>query len=69
MAMVELAFAAGAEPIQGTSLAGLDRAAKFMDRKTTMGGLQFRSVAHLHEHLRQLIAYARSIGVVPPWSQ
>ncbi len=25
--------------------------------------------AHLHEHLGQEIAYARSIGVVPPWSR
>lgn len=24
---------------------------------------------HLHEHLGQMIAYARSIGVVPPWSR
>lgn len=24
---------------------------------------------HVHEHLGQLIAYARSNGVVPPWSQ
>jgi len=23
---------------------------------------------HLHEHLGQSIAYARSIGVTPPWS-
>lgn len=26
-------------------------------------------VGHLHEHLGQEIAYARSIGVTPPWSQ
>lgn len=26
-------------------------------------------LAHSHEHLGQSIAYARSIGVVPPWSQ
>jgi uncharacterized damage-inducible protein DinB len=26
------------------------------------------AVTHLHEHLGQLIAYARSNGVVPPWS-
>jgi len=26
-------------------------------------------LAHAHEHLGQSIAYARSIGVVPPWSQ
>ncbi len=24
---------------------------------------------HAHEHLGQAIAYARSNGVVPPWSQ
>ena len=27
------------------------------------------TTTHLHEHLGQLIAYARSNGVVPPWSQ
>lgn len=26
-------------------------------------------LTHAHEHLGQSIAYARSIGVVPPWSQ
>jgi hypothetical protein len=26
-------------------------------------------LAHAHEHLGQSIAYARSIGVAPPWSQ
>jgi uncharacterized damage-inducible protein DinB len=26
-------------------------------------------VTHAHEHLGQLIAYARSNGVVPPWSR
>jgi uncharacterized damage-inducible protein DinB len=27
------------------------------------------TATHLHEHLGQLIAYARSNGVVPPWSR
>jgi uncharacterized damage-inducible protein DinB len=27
------------------------------------------TVTHLHEHLGQMIAYARSNGVVPPWSR
>jgi uncharacterized damage-inducible protein DinB len=67
--MAQRAFAAGAEPLRDTSAAGLDKPAMFGDRNTTMGGLQLRSVAHLHEHLGQLIAYARSVGVVPPWSQ
>lgn len=41
----------------------------------TMFGQQFTgqsawilSVTHLHEHLGQLIAYARTNGVKPPWS-
>ncbi len=25
------------------------------------------TLTHLHEHLGQLISYARSNGVVPPW--
>jgi uncharacterized damage-inducible protein DinB len=29
----------------------------------------FQLVAHMNEHLGQSIAYARSNGVVPPWSQ
>jgi uncharacterized damage-inducible protein DinB len=32
------------------------------------GALMFIS-NHMHEHLGQLIAYARTNGVVPPWSQ
>jgi hypothetical protein len=27
------------------------------------------TVTHLHEHLGQLIAYARSNNVEPPWSR
>jgi hypothetical protein len=27
------------------------------------------TVTHLHEHLGQAIAYARSNNVVPPWSR
>ena len=35
----------------------------------TAGSLWTMTVTHLHEHLGQTIAYARSNGVVPPWSQ
>ncbi len=34
----------------------------------TYGDLWIRLVTHMHEHLGQLIAYARSNEVVPPWS-
>lgn len=63
------AFAAAAEPILTAPAASLDEPAMFFDRKTTLGGLQVRMVAHLHEHLGQLIAYARSVGVKPPWAR
>jgi uncharacterized damage-inducible protein DinB len=38
---------------------------------STMSGLQVAilTTTHLHEHLGQSIAYARSNGVVPPWSR
>ena len=38
---------------------------------STMSGLDLAvlTTTHLHEHLGQMIAYARSNGVVPPWSQ
>ena len=46
-----------------------------MGEPVTMFGSQFTgqsawllAVTHLHEHLGQLIAYARTNGVVPPWS-
>lgn len=47
-----------------------------LNERMTMFGQQFSgqqawllTTTHLHEHLGQLIAYARSNNVVPPWSQ
>ena len=36
---------------------------------TTAEGVLLRLLVHNHEHMGQSIAYARMIGVVPPWSQ
>lgn len=36
--------------------------------ETTVGDIWIRAVTHLHEHLGQSIAYARTNEVVPPWS-
>lgn len=41
----------------------------FGGREGTMGDLAMIAVSHAHEHLGQLIAYARSNGVAPPWSR
>lgn len=38
-------------------------------QKNTNRGLWILTSGHLHEHLGQLIAYARSNNVTPPWSK
>jgi hypothetical protein len=38
-------------------------------RKMTARSLWITTATHLHEHLGQLIAYARSNNVTPPWSK
>lgn len=46
----------------------LNSSAKFLGQSTTKRGILFNAANHLHEHLGQLIAYARVNGIVPPWS-
>jgi uncharacterized damage-inducible protein DinB len=40
----------------------------FFGQKKTARGLYLIAYGHVSEHLGQAIAYARSIGVKPPWS-
>jgi uncharacterized damage-inducible protein DinB len=47
----------------------LQKKVKFFDSDTTADGVYLRILVHNHEHMGQSIAYARTIGVVPPWSQ
>ena len=35
----------------------------------TIAELWVKLTVHMHEHLGQSVAYARSLGVVPPWSR
>lgn len=42
---------------------------KYKPWGTTVDGAAFGMAGDLHEHLGQLIAYARSVGVKPPWSK
>lgn len=46
----------------------LDKPANMFGRETTYRGVYMSAVMHAHEHLGQLIAYARTNEVVPPWS-
>lgn len=48
--------------------ATLGEAVTVFDREMDQQGLWVLATVHLHEHLGQLIAYARVLGVAPPWS-
>lgn len=54
--------------IRAASDADMDKPATMFGRQTTVRNVYLTTVTHAHEHLGQLIAYARSNGVVPPWS-
>jgi uncharacterized damage-inducible protein DinB len=54
--------------IRAASDADLQKAATMFGRPTTNRNVFLTVVTHAHEHLGQLIAYARTNGVVPPWS-
>jgi len=41
----------------------------FGGMKTSVRGAYMLLLSHAHEHLGQAIAYARSNGIVPPWSK
>lgn len=41
---------------------------KFFNKDTTADNVFLRLLVHNHEHMGQMIAYARSLGVKPPWS-
>jgi uncharacterized damage-inducible protein DinB len=49
--------------------ADLDKGLKLFGQETTYRGTLLLLSNHMHEHLGQSIAYARMIGVVPPWSR
>ena len=69
--MAELAksFAFLRTSMNSTTDAQLDTTIDMFGRKNTVRGLWIATATHLHEHLGQLIAYARSNKVVPPWSK
>jgi uncharacterized damage-inducible protein DinB len=46
----------------------LNAEADLMGMKTTARGIYVLLLSHAHEHLGQAIAYARSVGVAPPWT-
>ena len=53
----------------GTSIEDLDTEVTLFGPPASKRAYLIVLLTHAHEHLGQAIAYARSMGVVPPWSQ
>jgi uncharacterized damage-inducible protein DinB len=45
------------------------KAVKFFGQDSNVENIYLRMLVHNHEHMGQSIAYARTNGVVPPWSK
>jgi hypothetical protein len=69
IAELERSFMFLKQAMTDTPNAKLEEQPKFESRKITTRGLWIATTSHLHEHLGQLIAYARSNNVTPPWSK
>jgi uncharacterized damage-inducible protein DinB len=66
---VKASFAHVREAVNALPDSDLDKPTKVFGQQTTYQGVLFLMATHMHEHLGQSIAYARTNGVVPPWSK
>jgi hypothetical protein len=55
--------------IRPNTNANLGEKIKWFGQDATRESVMIGTVTHLHEHLGQLIAYARVNNVIPPWSK
>jgi uncharacterized damage-inducible protein DinB len=69
IAQVEQSFAFLKKAMEDTPDAKLETTIKMFGRESSVRTTWVMTVTHLHEHLGQLIAYARSNKVTPPWSK
>jgi uncharacterized damage-inducible protein DinB len=66
---VQKSFAFLKKSMASVKDAQLSEPVEAFGQKMTKRSLWVSTVTHLHEHLGQLIAYARSNNVTPPWSK
>lgn len=66
------ALSASFEHLRGAVAAapadGMDAEVEVFGQSSTVQEAWYGTMTHIHEHLGQLIAYARTNGVTPPWS-
>jgi uncharacterized damage-inducible protein DinB len=69
VATLKDSYAHGRKAITAMSDADLEKSFDWFGGKNTERGVLIFIVRHGSEHLGQSIAYARMIGVVPPWTE
>jgi uncharacterized damage-inducible protein DinB len=69
IAELEKSFAFLKKAMQDVTDDKLNAPLEVFGQKMTHRALWISTTTHLHEHLGQLIAYARSNNVTPPWSK
>jgi len=69
IATLKDSFAHAKTAIKATPDADLDKSLDWFGGKNTERGILLFIVRHAAEHLGQSIAYARFVGVVPPWTE
>lgn len=69
VAELEKSFAFLKTAMAGVADEKVNAPIEIFGRKSTNRGMWITTATHLHEHLGQLIAYARSNKVTPPWSK
>jgi uncharacterized damage-inducible protein DinB len=69
IATLKDSFAHAKKAITAMPDADLDKSLDWFGGKNTQRGILLFVVRHAAEHLGQSIAYARMIGVVPPWTE
>jgi uncharacterized damage-inducible protein DinB len=62
-------FAHAKQAIKAMPDADLDKSMDWFGGKNTERGILLFIVRHTAEHLGQSIAYARMVGIVPPWTE
>jgi hypothetical protein len=69
IAELEASFKHLHEAMGMTNESNLNETLKFFGQDMSRRAVTLSTVTHMHEHLGQLIAYARSNNVTPPWSK
>lgn len=69
IAIMKRSFGIAREAVDALSEDDMMKATKFNGGTQTYQSVLFFMSDHMHEHLGQLIAYARSNGITPPWSK